>query len=63
MSIVVGGNIGATKINITVQNKGQAVYNYGQDSNITYTTTNTASVVNSYDSASDDSNDEVKEVE
>lgn len=56
MSIVVGGNIGATKINITVQNKGQAVYNYGQDSNITYTTTNTASVVNS-----DDSNDEVKE--
>lgn len=55
MSIVVGGNIGATKINITVQNKGQAVYNYGQDSNITYTT--------SYDSASDDSNDEVKEVE
>lgn len=44
MSIVVGGNIGATKINITVQNKGQAVYNYGQDSNITYTTTNTASV-------------------
>lgn len=63
MSIVVGGNIGATKINITVQNKRQAVYNYGQDSNITYTTTNTASVVNSYDSASDDSNDEVKEVE
>ena len=63
MSIVVGGNIGATKINITVQNKGLAVYNYGQDSNITYTTTNTASVVNSYDSASDDSNDEVKEVE
>ena len=46
-----------------MQNKGQAVYNYGQDSNITYTTTNTASVVNSYDSASDDSNDEVKEVE
>ena len=71
MSLVTGGNIAPIKINIVI-NKTHSVYSYGQDSNVTDSTGNAISVKNSGGSAtvvadeniaSDDSNDEVKEVE